>query len=162
MFTKSLAIILLAASGFLPHHCDHFPPGGGTGGSSSVGGSSGSGGSAGTGGSSSCPDAVTLTYSLTSGTCEEFEPEEFTWPRPVDPACTDSWYRNEETCQVTVDRECVYEDVNVAPGVFQDERYVQIASFDMENGGTGTFHFEAHINGVEFCSADYAVTVSVP
>lgn len=160
MLAKSLTILLLA--GFFPHHCDHFPPGGGTGG---TGGTSSTGGSAGTGGTaggSSCPDSATLSYTLTSGTCGEFEPEEFTWPQPAQEECDDVWTRNEETCEVTVDRECFYEDVNVAPGVYQDELYVQIATFDMVNGGTGTFHFEAHIDGVELCTGDYDVAVSVP
>lgn len=159
MFAKALTVLLLA--GFFPHHCDHLPPGGGTGGTSSTGGSSGTGGSAGTGGSS-CPASATLSYTLTGGTCGEFEPEEFTWPRPEDPACNDVWTRNEETCEVSVNRECFYEDVNVAPGVFQDELYVQIATFDMVDGGTGTFHFEWYVDGEEICVGDYDVDLSVP
>lgn len=162
MLTKTFAALLLAA--FLPNHCDHWPPGGGSGGS---GGSAGTAGTGGTGGSPACPDSATLTFTYVSGSFGPIEdPWVFDWPQPEEPACDSQWTRDETTCLVTIDQECLYEDVNIAPGLYVDELTVRSSSFEMVDGGEGVYSVvftQFHPNGNEFTDdGNYTLDVSVP
>ena len=149
---KTLSVLLLA--GLIPGWCHHFPPGGG-----GTGGSAGTAGTGGTGGTT-CESAVVLTYTTVGGDCGDFEPEDFVWPTETPDACDATWQRDEQTCEVTLDTTCEYEDVNVAPGVYQDELYVQEFDFAMVDEGTGTAYLEVHINGELFCTGSYTIVVS--